>query len=243
MLKHNKQRINETFGSSQKHKLNEIYQMLLARYGQQHWWPADSPFEVILGAILTQSASWQNVEKAMTNLKQSIDLTPASIRNLPSPELAKLIYPSGYYNAKTLKLKAFCKRLKEAYRDSLEVLFSLDISGLRSELLTIHGIGPETADSIILYAAEKPIFVIDAYTRRIMSRAGIVSSQIDYLSCQSLFMENLPHDEKLFNEYHALIVRHGKQVCRKVPQCSHCCLEVICPYQTEKEDTTRKSGI
>ena len=211
------------------HRLTEIYRLLFASYGPQHWWPADTPFEVIVGAILTQSAAWGNVEKAISNLKQARVMTPASLRKLPQSKLAKLVYPSGYYNAKALKLKSFVEHLEEAHQDSLEKLFSLDIHRLRSELLNIHGIGPETADSIILYAAHLPIFVIDAYTRRILTRLGLSPSGDNYHAFQELFMGNLPADKKLFNEYHALLVRHGKEVCKKSPLCPDCCLRQLCP--------------
>ncbi len=216
------------------HRLTEVYRLLLDRYGPQHWWPADTPFEVIVGAILTQSAAWGNVEKAIANLKRADALTPASLRQLPLSKLAQLIYRSGYYNAKALKLKSFVEHLEEAHRDSLEKLFSPDILPLRSELLDIHGIGPETADSIILYAAHKPIFVIDAYTRRILTRLGLSPSVDNYPAFQALFMDNLPADEKLFNEYHALLVRHGKEFCRKSPVCSDCCLRQLCLYHMKE---------
>jgi endonuclease-3 related protein len=215
-------------------RLTEIYRLLLASYDPQHWWPADTPFEVIVGAILTQSAAWGNVEKAISNLKQARVMTPASLRKLRLSKLAKLIYPSGYYNAKALKLKSFVEHLEEAHQDSLEKLFSLDILRLRSELLNIHGIGPETADSIILYAAHKPIFVIDAYTRRILTRLGLSPSRDNYSAFQAIFMGNLPADEKLFNEYHALLVRHGKEVCKKSPICSDCCLRGLCIYPIKR---------
>ena len=210
-------------------KLGELYRHLFARYGPQHWWPADSPFEVIIGAILTQSAAWGNVEKAILNLKSAGALSPESLRVLPPERLGELIYPSGYYNAKALKIKAFVEYLGKAHRDSLDDLFSLDIPHLRGELLAIHGIGPETADSIILYAARKPVFVIDAYTRRILGRLGHNPPGGSYSDFQELFMQNLPAEEKLFNEYHALLVRHGKEVCKKSPLCDHCCLRDICP--------------
>jgi endonuclease-3 related protein len=171
------------------------------------------------------------VEKAISNLKQAGALTPLSLRKLPLDELAELIYPSGYYNAKALKIKSFVERLGDAHQDSLEKLFSLDVPSLRRELLTIHGIGPETADSIILYAAQKPVFVIDAYTRRILSRLGLSPPRNDYSALQKLFVENLPTEEKLFNEYHALLVRHGKGVCKKVPLCDQCCLRSVCLYR------------
>ena len=211
-------------------QLIEVYRLLFAHYGPQHWWPADTPFEVVVGAILTQSAAWGNVEKAIANLKKAGALNPVSLRQLPTDELAVLVRPSGYYNAKALKLKSFVERLGEAYHDSLEELFALDMPQLRNELLSIHGIGPETADSIILYAAHRPIFVIDAYTRRIIGKLGLSPSRDDYTAFQALFMENLPADEKLFNEYHALFVRHGKEACKKKPICDPCCLKDLCIY-------------
>jgi len=214
-----------------RQQLTEVYRLLLDRYGPQHWWPADAPFEVIVGAILTQSAAWGNVEKAILNLKQAGALTPVSLRKLPLDELAELIYPSGYYNAKALKIKSFVEHLGDTHQDSLEKLFSLDVPSLRRELLTIHGIGPETADSIVLYAARKPIFVIDAYTRRILPRLGLSPPRNDYSAFQELFMENLSTEEKLFNEYHALLVRHGKEVCKKAPLCDQCCLRSLCFYR------------
>jgi endonuclease-3 related protein len=187
---------------STDNKLVQIYQQLFNRYGPQFWWPADEPFEVIVGAILTQSTAWINVEKAISQLKKARVLNPVSLRELSIDELAKLIRSSGYYNVKARKLKAFVERLGN-YNDSLEKLFAPDIPLLRKELLSIYGIGQETADSIILYAASKPIFVIDAYT----------------------------HDERLFNEYHALLVRHGKEICRKSsPLCHDCCLSDRCQF-------------
>jgi endonuclease-3 related protein len=228
--KHTKSSVDESKNISLSQLLTEIYRLLFASYGPQHWWPADTTFEVMVGAILTQSAAWGNVEKAISNLKQAEALTPVSLRQLPIDELAKLIYPSGYYKAKALKLKKFVERLEEAYQDSLDKLFSLDIPQLRNELLSIHGIGPETADSIILYAAHNPTFVIDAYTRRIISRLGLSPQRDDYAAFQALFMDNLPADEKLFNEYHALFVRHGKESCKKAPLCDHCCLKGLCLY-------------
>jgi len=208
----------------------EIYRRLLDRYGPQHWWPADDPFEVIVGAILTQSAAWTNVERALSQLKAAIPLTPAALRDLPLDRLATLIRPCGYYNAKAVKLRAFVERLEASHDDNLDQLFALDSADLRQELLSIHGIGEETADSIILYAAKKPVFVIDAYTRRIMGRLGLASESGSYSAFQRLFAENLPHEEGLFNEYHALLVRHAKEVCRKSPRCPLCCLRSICPY-------------
>lgn len=211
-----------------KQKLEYIYHQLFTCYGPQHWWPADEPFEVIVGAILTQSTAWINVEKAINNLKHAGVLDPNSLSRMPVEDLAELIRPSGYYNVKARKLKAFLDRLS-SYGNSLERMFVSDVPQLRSELLSIYGIGEETADSIILYAARKPIFVIDAYTHRIMARLGMNPDSGNYSVLQSVFMENLFHDDKVFNEYHALIVRHGKDRCKKSsPLCEGCCLDGIC---------------
>ena len=211
-------------------KILDIYHRLLSHYGPQHWWPAESPFEIIIGAILTQSAAWGNVEKAIKNLKAKDTLSPATLRQLPTEELSQLIYPSGYYNAKAAKIKSFVHWLGKHYDDSLDRLFALDIPLLRQQLLSIRGIGEETADSIILYAARKAIFVIDAYTRRTLRRLGLAPPNNSYASFQALFMQHLPHHETLFNEYHALFVRHGKATCKRVPHCKGCCLDSLCPF-------------
>ncbi|MFC2066126.1 endonuclease III domain-containing protein [Chloroflexota bacterium] len=210
--------------------LQNIYQRLIARYGPQHWWPAQEPFEVIVGAILTQSAAWSNVEKAMANLKAAGALSPQELRRLPQPEVARLVHPSGYYNAKALKLKSFAYWLGENYNDNLDKLFARNIDQLRQQLLLIYGVGDETADSIILYAANKPIFVIDAYTRRIITRAGLAPESDNYAAYQTLFMSTLPADTRLFNEYHALLVHLAKYVCRPHPLCQQCCLNDICHF-------------
>jgi len=213
--------------------LLDIYHRLLNYYGPQHWWPADSPFEVIIGAILTQSAAWGNVEKAIINLKTKGVLSSTALRQLPTDELSQLIYSSGYHNAKALKIKSFVHWVYMNYDDDLDRLFALDMPILRQELLSVHGIGEETADSIILYAARQAVFVVDAYTRRIISRLGLEPSNNSYAAFQDLFMQNLPHDEKLFNEYHALLVRHGKSPCKKLPLCQECCLSSLCPFLDE----------
>jgi len=210
--------------------LLNIYHQLMARYGPQYWWPAPEPFEIIVGAILTQSAAWGNVEKAIANLKSAGALSPSALRQLPLTELARLIHPCGYYNAKALKLKSFVHWLGEHYNDNLSKLFAHDIDYLRPQLLSVHGIGPETADSIILYAANKPIFVIDAYTRRIINRIGLAPAGNSYSAYQALFMDNLPTDTRLFNEYHALLVRLAKEVCRRHPFCPQCCLNDSCQF-------------
>lgn len=208
--------------------LLNIYDRLFTSYGPQHWWPADSPFEVIIGAILTQSTNWGNVEKAITNLKERDVLSPYALRQISAEELAQLVYPSGYYNAKAAKIKAFVNWLRENWDDDLDRLFTQDIHQMRQGLLGVHGIGEETADSIILYAARKPIFVIDAYTRRIISRLSLAPAVDSYRAFQELFMKNLPADERLFNEYHALLVCHGKDYCKKRPLCEGCCLASLC---------------
>lgn len=212
--------------------LPDIYRRLLAHYGPQHWWPAEAPFEVIVGAILTQSAAWGNVEKAIANLKRANALSPKALRKLSTPKLAALVHPCGYYNAKARKLKSFAGWLGSHYDDDLKRLFAGDIEDLRQQLLSIHGVGEETADSIILYAAGKPVFVIDGYTRRIISRMGLAPAQDSYAAYQALFMENLSPDAKLFNEYHALLVCLGKDVCRPRPLCPQCCLSELCQFSS-----------
>ena len=210
--------------------LHTIYHRLIDYYGPQHWWPAKEPFEVMVGAILTQSAAWQNVEKAITRLKEADAMSPEMLRRLDLSEIGELIHSCGYYNAKALKLKSLACWLGENYTDNLDELFNKDIHTLRQQLLSIHGVGPETADSIILYAAEKPIFVIDAYTCRIISRVGLEQEGNSYAAYQSLFMDSLPPDVRLYNEYHALLVRLGKTVCRPSPLCRQCCLLNSCQF-------------
>jgi endonuclease-3 related protein len=210
--------------------LTGIYDRLFDRYGPQHWWPGETPFEVVIGAILTQSTAWLNVEKAIANLKAEGLLDPESLHSISIENLATLIRPSGYYNAKARKLKAFIERLHDKHGGILDRLFALDTTSLRQELLSIHGIGPETADSILLYAAHRPIFVIDAYTKRIIGRLGIAPASDRYEAFQQLFMDSLQPDEGMFNEYHALFVRHGKEACRRGPLCKNCCLLDICTY-------------
>jgi len=213
--------------------LINLYRRLLANFGPQHWWPAEEPLEVIVGAILTQSAAWGNVEKAIANLKAAEALSPGALRRLSRPKLAKLVHPCGYYNAKALKLKSFAFWLGNHYDDDLDRFFDNDTGDLRRQLLSIHGIGQETADSILLYAASKPIFVIDAYTRRIISCIGLTPEKDSYAAYQAFFMEHLPPDAELFNEYHALLVCLGKNVCRRRPLCQQCCLSDICQFYAE----------
>ncbi len=207
--------------------LLEIYQRLFKTYGPQHWWPGESAFEVIVGAILTQNTSWANVEKAIRSLKNKGALTPEGIRDLKRSELSQLIRSSGYYRIKADRLKAFVKCLFKDYHGNLDLMKKEEKNRLRERLLRIKGIGPETADSILLYGFGIPVFVVDAYTRRILSRHGIVSEKASYDDIQNLFMEHLPHEEQLFNEYHALLVRLGKTVCKKIPKCDICPLSGV----------------
>lgn len=212
------------------HPLTDIYRRLLDAYGPQHWWPGDFPFEIIVGAILTQATSWTNVAKAIDNLKDAGILSPEGLRDIPTDELADLIRPSGYFNVKARRLKAFIDYLWGAHDGDLDEMLAADGSTLRRELLSINGIGEETADDILLYAAGKPFFVIDAYTRRILERVGVNNGAGSYAEYQRLFHQALPADTPLFNEYHALLVRHGKDVCRPTPLCENCCLRDICSY-------------
>jgi len=211
-----------------KNILLDIFYWLFNYFGPQHWWPAETPFEVIIGAILTQSAAWKNVEKAIGNLKTAGLLSPEALRRISVEELGQMIRSCGYYNAKAIKLKAFVSWLGRYYSDDLNTLFSLDTDELRRQLLTVHGIGEETADSIMLYAAGKPVFVIDAYTKRIISRFGLIPFRESYGALQSFFMRSLPSDPALFNEYHALLVALGKKFCRKRPVCTDCILRSQC---------------
>lgn len=205
-----------------RRKLLRLYNQLYRSFGPQHWWPAKTNFEVIVGAILTQNTAWSNVEKAIRNLAREKLLTPASLKHIKKKRLANLIKPSGYYNIKADRLKSFSNFLFKRYSGSLKKMFSQDVRSLRRELLEVKGIGEETADSILLYAGEKPIFVVDAYTKRILSRHNIISHDTDYDSVQRLFMSNLPRDESLFGEYHALLVKLAKDICKKTPRCNQC---------------------
>ena len=222
-------------------KLDDIYARLYARFGPQHWWPqSDGNFEIIVGAILTQNTAWTNVEKAMANLRRARLLTPDALNHVTEKKLASLIRPSGYFNLKAKRLKAFARFLFDKHHGKLAHLFKQDTVRLREELLAVYGIGPETADSIILYAAHQPIFVVDAYTRRIFARLVLARDDVTYDAMQRLFMDNLEHDESMFNEYHALIVALGKNICKKTePKCGECPLVEVC--ETGKENGTRKN--
>jgi endonuclease-3 related protein len=207
----------------EKQRLLKVYEKLYRAFGPQGWWPADTAFEVILGAILTQSTSWQNVERAITNLKNANSLSFKKLSKMKMHRLAQLIKPAGYYNVKAKRLKNFILFLKKNYSGDLNRMKKKDTLVLRRQLLSICGIGPETADSILLYALQKPVFVVDAYTRRIFSRHGFVEKDVDYETLQRLFTRALPSQNRLFNEYHALLVRLGKEFCKKTKmKCPAC---------------------
>lgn len=209
-----------------KNNLLQMYQTLRNRFGFLNWWPGDTPLEIALGAILTQSTSWKNVEKAIANLKKENLLSVEALLNVESADLAELIRPSLYYNQKAKKVKGFISYLVHKYDSDLEKMKAVTTEVLRLELLSLWGIGPETADSIILYALNKPIFVIDAYTRRILSRHGISAAADEpYDTLQQFFQANIPRDVELYKDFHAQIVEVGKNYCRRRPLCSECPLK------------------
>jgi endonuclease III related protein len=198
------------------------YHALNEHFGNLHWWPGDSPLEVIVGAILTQNTAWQNVEKAIANLKTAHLLSTEALLAIPESSLATLIRPSGYYHIKARRLKSFFALLQNGYHGNLEVMLAEESQTLRENLLRVKGIGEETADSMLLYAGGKPVFVVDAYTRRILRRHGIIEDKLTYGEIQRLFMDHLPLDAPLYNQYHALLVNTGKNYCRKKPRCEVC---------------------
>lgn len=205
-----------------------IYSLLYKFYGPQGWWPGDTRLEVIVGAILTQNTSWKSVEKAISNLKKAKILSrPSLIDGLSAKRLAGLIKPSGYYNVKAERLKNFIRFLSSSYGSSLNRVARQNTDRLREEFLNVNGVGPETCDSILLYAFNRPVFVVDAYTRRVFSRHGLFSGTAGYDEIQKIFMDNLPRDKGLFNEYHALIVRLAKEICKTRPCCAACPLKGV----------------
>ncbi len=207
--------------------LLKIYQKLYQTFGPQHWWPGETPFEIAIGAILTQNTNWGNVEKAIDNLKKQNALSARVIHKMPVRLLSELIRPTGYFNIKAKRLKSFIDFLMNDYHGSMKKMKNEYLYLLREKLLSINGIGPETADSIILYALEKPVFVIDTYTKRVLSRHGIMNHEKSYDEFQELFYSALEKDVKLFNEYHALFVRIGKTFCKKKkPLCELCPLKL-----------------
>lgn len=214
-------------------ELIKIYRQLLDHYGPRNWWPADSPFEVAVGAILTQNTNWSNVEKAIANLCSADCLDCQKLCDLNRQELEALIRPSGFFRQKAERLQLFCQYLHVNHQGSLEKLLSQPLETARPELLQLKGVGPETADSILLYAGGQPSFVVDAYTGRLFGRIGMLNGTEKYEQIRALFMDRLPSQSDLYNEYHALIVIHCKEHCRKRPLCSDCPLEGDCLYRQQ----------
>ncbi len=214
-----------------KEMLLKIYNSLYNYFGPLNWWPGDTPFEIMVGAILTQNTSWSNVEKAINNLKKEYLLEPQNLYRINQEELAQLIKPSGYYNIKAQRLKNFVTFFVEEFEGSVKKMFSGDSEELRKKLLRVSGVGPETADTILLYAGEKPFFVVDAYTKRIFSRHKLISEDASYHQIQEFFIRNLDSDVELFNEFHAQIVMLGKTICTsKNPDCSKCPIAYLDGY-------------
>jgi endonuclease-3 related protein len=206
-------------------KLYAIYWTLLQRYGDRHWWPAETPFEMMVGAILTQNVSWANSAIAISNLKDADLLAPHGIRNAPTEKIAPLIKPARFMNLKTKRLKGFVEWYESEFDADIGRMYRIEMWNLRERLLEVDGIGEETADCIILYACNLPIFVIDAYTRRIFGRLGFLHGDPSYGELQLFFMHNLPQDTGLFKDYHAQLVHLAKDICRKKPLCGRCPLK------------------
>jgi endonuclease-3 related protein len=209
-------------------KLHRIYSRLYDYFGPQHWWPGESPFEIMVGAVLTQNTNWGNVEKAIDNLKRAGALNLDKMASMPPGLVAEYIRPAGYFNIKAARLQNLFTLIRENYGGSLDRLFAGDTETLRQDLLSVKGIGPETADSIILYAAQRPVFVVDAYTYRILLRHDIIPAEYGYEEIQEVFMDNLERSSRLYNEFHALLVCAGKRFCKKkAPRCTGCPLDGI----------------
>ena len=219
-----------------KDVLLEMHRKLSAHFGPLNWWPGDTPFEITVGAILTQNTNWANVEKAIANLKAADALTPEALYALPEAKLARLIKPSGYFNIKARRLRNFLRFLRERCGGSLGKMFLAPTGALRVELLEINGIGPETADSILLYADNRRTFVIDAYTRRTLSRHGLIGGDEKYDDLRLMMEANLPRDVALYNEFHAQFVNLGKYFCRPRPRCEDC------PLADMKRKNRKKTG-
>jgi len=210
-------------------KYRQIYDVMFDNYGPQHWWPGDTPFEIMVGAVLTQNTAWTNVEKAITHLKSNRALTPQTIVDTHHKRLASWLKPVGYFNVKATRLKSFCHWYLDA--GQFKQLDKLDTATLREALLSVKGVGPETADDILLYAFARPVFVIDAYTRRLFSRLGYINGDEGYETLRATFEKKLQKQAdpiQLFNEYHGLIVWHAKYFCKTKPVCEACCLRKYC---------------
>ncbi|MEW6573814.1 MAG: endonuclease III domain-containing protein [Bacillota bacterium] len=226
---------NASCDKDMRDHLLDIYLGLLGHFGPRHWWPADTPFEMITGAILTQNVSWKGAAQAIGNLKERGWLEPGGILRAPEQELAEILRPARYHFQKAQKLKEFCRVLTDEYGGDLTAFLSQETGSLRERLLGIRGIGPETADCIILYAAGKPVFVIDAYTHRIFNRLGYFGERAKYEEMQAFFMRHLPHDAGLFNEYHAQLDALGHHIClKRAPRCGLCPVLSFCKAATAK---------
>ncbi|MDH3309255.1 MAG: endonuclease [Gammaproteobacteria bacterium] len=215
--------------------VSEIYHRLYAANGRQHWWPGNGAFEIMVGAVLTQNTAWTNVERAIVNLKRARALSPAAIVHAHPRHLAAWLKPSGYFNVKARRLKALCRWVIE--QGGVNKIARRETAELRAALLTVHGVGPETADDILLYSFKRPVFVIDAYTRRIFARLGLISGDEPYEVLRGLFERKFGTSVSRFNEYHALIVIHGKEICKKQPLCYRCCLSQQCPSVDLRESS------
>ncbi len=220
-------------------RLQEVYHRLYARFGPQYWWPGNSRCEVLVGAVLAQNVAWHNVQLAMDNLRQADRLTIAGLRETSADTLAELIRPAGTPRVKQRRLRHLVDFVVDHYDGSLDAMFRCDTKTLRKELLRVHGIGPETADCILLYAGHRPTFIADEYARRVMRRHGWVPASADYAQVRAQMQRYLPEDAMLFNEYHALIVATGKQYCRVKPQCTGCPLEPMLPGGGPVDDQRR----
>ncbi len=219
--------------------LCRVYDLLLERYGPQNWWPADTPLEMIIGAILVQSTAWANAAKALAALRSAGALNVATLAELSKTDIGDLVRSSGFYTIKARRVKAFADHVIRRHGGDLDAMLSQDPETLRSELLSIHGIGRETADCILLYAAGNPKFVIDEYTRRIMGRLGLVPDpRAPYPDLQAFFEDSLPADTQMLAEYHALLIALAKDVCRKRPDCPRCALSQYCDYGRETMTTS-----
>jgi endonuclease III related protein len=211
-----------------REKLLEIYQRLYDHFGPQQWWPGETPYEVVIGAVLTQNTSWNNVEKAIDNLQRAGMLSHEKMSSLPTGLLAEYIRPAGYYNIKAARLRNLFLLIRERYGGSVERMLTEETGELRQALLSVKGIGPETADSILLYAAHRPVFVVDTYTYRILTRHDLIGEDVTYDDIQQFFMDNIEPDSALYNEFHALLVCAAKEYCRKTqPRCSVCPLQGV----------------
>ena len=229
--------------------LDEYFARLSRHYGPTGWWPGDTPFEIAVGAILTQNTAWRNVELAIENLKRDKLLAPRAILECSTSRLESALRPSGYFRVKARRLRSFCRHLADEYGGSMARMARRPLGALRVELLGVHGIGPETADDILLYACGRPVFVVDAYTRRILSRHGHTAADISYEELRSVFEGTLPADPVMFKEYHGLIVHAGKDFCRSRPRCEGCPLaatlkpgQPILPHAREAGRPLRRPG-